>query len=255
MHPFIRLSSKHKLLINSVYKRASHHAKCGSPSCPSSITPHPTILGGSLPDFSNYKMAKVAIIIYSLYHHIATMAESVKEGIEAGGSSAEIFQVPETLSQDILTKMHAPAKPDYSIASTATLEEYDYFVFGIPTRYGNFPAQWKAFWDATGGLWAKGALQGKFASVFVSTGTPGGGQETTVMNSLSTMTHHGIIYVPLGYAPVFGQLTNLDEVHGSSPWGAGTFAGADGSRQPTDLEKKIATTQGEYFAKTIARLK
>lgn len=200
-------------------------------------------------------MAKVAIIIYSLYHHVATLAELVKLGIEAKGSTAEIFQVPETLSEEILAKMHAPAKPDYPTATNATLEEYDYFVFGIPTRYGNFPAQWKLFWDATGGLWAKGALQGKFASVFVSTGTPGGGQETTVLNSLLTLTHHGIIYVPLGYAAAFPLLTNLDEFHGSSPWGAGTFAGADGLRQPTELEKKIAVTQGEYFASTIARLK
>lgn len=203
----------------------------------------------------NYEMAKTAIIIYSLYHHIATLAESVKEGIEAAGGSAQIFQVPETLLDDILAKLHAPPKPDYPIATNQTLEEYDSFVFGVPTRYGNFPAQWKAFWDATGGLWAKGALQGKLASVFVSTGTPGGGQETTVINTLSTLTHHGIIFVPLGYGVAFPLLTNLDEVHGSSPWGAGTFAGADGSRQPTDLEKKIAYTQGEYFAKTVARLK
>lgn len=200
-------------------------------------------------------MAKVAIIIYSMYHHIATLAESVKAGIETKGSTADIFQVPETLPEEVLAKMHAPPKPDYPIASTQTLEEYDYFVFGIPTRYGNFPAQWKAFWDTTGGLWAKGALQGKIASVFVSTGTPGGGQETTVINALSTLTHHGIIYVPLGYGVAFPLLTNLNEVHGSSPWGAGTFAGPDGSRQPTDLEKKIAVVQGEYFASTIARLK
>lgn len=190
-----------------------------------------------------------------MYHHIATMAESVKEGIESAGGTAEIFQVPETLPQEVLTKMHAPAKPDYAIATLSTLTDYDYFVFGIPTRYGNFPAQWKAFWDTTGGLWFSGALQGKLASVFVSTGTPGGGQEATVMNTLSTLTHHGIIYVPLGYAKCFPEITNLKEVHGSSPWGAGTFAGPDGSRQPTDLEKKIAHIQGAYFFETVSRLK
>lgn len=196
---------------------------------------------------------KVAIIIYSMYGHVATMAEAVKAGVEAGGSSADIYQVPETLPEEVLAKMHAPKKPDYPVASAQTLEDYDFFIFGIPTRFGNFPAQWKAFWDATGSLWAKGALQGKVASVFVSTGTPGGGQEATVMNSLSTLAHHGIIFVPLGYADSFPLLANLEEVHGSSPWGAGTFAGPDGSRKPTKLELDIATTQGKYFAKTVAR--
>lgn len=198
---------------------------------------------------------KVAIITYSLYHHIATLAKEIQKGVVAGGLDAKIFQVPETLSEDILTKLNAPPKPDFPVASPETLTEYDYFIFGIPTRYGNFPAQWKAFWDATGGLWAKGALQGKVASIFVSTGTPGGGQETTAINTLSTLTHHGIIYVPLGYGKAFPLLTNLEEVHGSSPWGAGTFAGADGSRQPTDLEKQIANVQGKYFAETVNRFK
>jgi len=98
------------------------------------------------------------------------------------------------------------------------------YLFGIPTRYGNFPAQFKAFWDATGGLWATGALWGKYAGVFVSTAGLGGGQESTVIASISTLAHHGINYVPLGYKPAFPILTNLAEVHGGSPWGAGTFA-------------------------------
>lgn len=200
-------------------------------------------------------MAKVAIIIYSLYHHIATMAESIKKGIEDAGGEADIFRVPETLSEDILTKMHAPPKPNYAIATNETLQEYKYFVFGIPTRFGNMPAQWKTFWDATGGLWAQGALQGKYASIFVSTGTPGGGQEATAISTMSTLAHHGIIYVPLGYGVAFPLLTNLEEVHGSSPWGAGTFAGADGSRIPTKLELEIAHTQGKYFHDTVAKVK
>ncbi|CUM64258.1 uncharacterized protein PRCAT00001855001 [Priceomyces carsonii] len=196
---------------------------------------------------------KVAIIIYSMYHHVATMAENVKKGVEEAGGEAVIYQVPETLSDEVLQKMHAPPKPDYPIASPETLVEYDAFLFGIPTRYGNFPAQFKAFWDSTGGLWAKGALRGKFAGVFVSTGTPGGGQEATVMNSLSVLVHHGIIFVPLGYAST--DLQNLEEVHGSSPWGAGTFSAGDGSRQPTDLEKRIATTQGKSFYEIVSRFK
>ena len=194
---------------------------------------------------------KVAIIIYSLYHHIAQLAEEEKKGIEAAGGQADIYQVPETLSEEVLTKMHAPAKPDYPIASAETLTQYDAFLFGIPTRFGNFPAQFKAFWDTTGGLWAQGALHGKYAGVFVSTGTQGGGQETTVVNSLSTLIHHGIIFVPLGYAKAFALQSNLDEIHGGSPYGAGTFAGADGSRQPTKLEKEIAFAQGKAFFETV----
>jgi NAD(P)H dehydrogenase (quinone) len=196
---------------------------------------------------------RVAIIIYSMYGHIAKMAESVKAGVESAGGNATIFQVPETLPENVLKLMHAPAKPDYPIASNDTLTEFDAFLFGIPTRFGNFPAQFKAFWDATGGLWAKGALYGKPAGVFVSTGTPGGGQEVTALNSLSTLVHHGIIFVPLGYAKAFPQITSFDEPHGGSPWGAGTFAGPDGSRHPTKLELEIATIQGKTFWETIQK--
>lgn len=196
---------------------------------------------------------KVAIIIYSMYGHIATLAEAEKKGIESAGGQATIFQVPETLPEGVLQAMHAAPKPDYPVATNATLEEYDAFLFGIPTRFGNMPAQFKAFWDATGGLWAKGALHGKIAGVFVSTGTPGGGQETTVVNSLSVLIHHGIIFVPLGYGSAFPLLTNFDELHGGSPYGAGTFAGADGSRQPNKTELAIAETQGKVFWQTVSK--
>jgi len=196
---------------------------------------------------------KVAIIIYSLYHHVATLAESVKAGVESAGGVADIYQVPETLSAEVLQQLHAPAKPNYPIATLDTLTGYDAFLFGVPTRFGNYPAQWKAFWDSTGGLWASGALHGKAAGFFVSTGTPGGGQETTIVNALSVLVHHGIIYVPLGYAKAFGQITKLDEVHGSSPYGAGSFAGPDGSRQPSALELEIAEIQGKSFYETIQK--
>lgn len=196
---------------------------------------------------------KVAIIIYTMYGHIGRMAEAVKVGVESAGGNATIFQVPETLPQDVLEKLHAPGKPDYPIASTETLTEYDAFLFGVPTRFGNYPAQFKAFWDATGGLWVQGSLYGKPAGIFVSTGTPGGGQESTVMNALSCLTHHGVIFVPLGYARAFPQITSFDEVHGGSPWGAGTFAGADGSRKPSKLELEIAEIQGKTFWETIQK--
>lgn len=142
------------------------------------------------------------------------VAEAEKKGIEAAGGSATIYQIAETLPEDILAKLHAPPKPSYPVLDPADLVKFDAFLFGIPTRYGTFPGQWKAFWDATGQLWGSGALYGKFAGVFVSTGTPGGGQESTVISSISTFVHHGINFVPLGYAKAFGQLANLTEVRG-----------------------------------------
>jgi len=198
---------------------------------------------------------KVAIVIYSMYGHIAKMAESVKAGVESAGGSATIYQIPETLPQEILTKMHAPPKPDYPIIDANTLATFDAFIMGIPTRYGNFPGQWKAFWDTTGQLWGSGALTGKYAGAFVSTAGPGGGQEVTIQNAISTLTHHGVIFVPLGYSRAFPQLTNLTEVHGSSPWGAGTYAASDGSRQPTELELEIATIHGKSFYEVVSKVK
>jgi NAD(P)H dehydrogenase (quinone) len=198
---------------------------------------------------------KVAIVFYSLYGHIQKLAEAEKEGLKKAGIEADLYQVPETLPQEVLTKMYAPPKDSsIPIATAEALTKYDAFLFGVPTRYGNFPAQWKSFWDSTGSLWASGALYGKFAGIFVSTGTPGGGQETTVINSLSTLTHHGIIFVPLGYKHTFAQFSNLTEVRGGSPWGAGSFAGADGSRQPSAMELEVATTQGETFGKLVSQV-
>ncbi|TFK78999.1 benzoquinone reductase, partial [Polyporus arcularius HHB13444] len=146
---------------------------------------------------------KVAIIIYSMYGHIAKLAESVKKGIEASGGSATIYQIAETLPEAVLKQLYAPPKPAYPILDPANLAQFDAFVLGVPTRFGTFPAQWKAFWDATGQLWASGALVGKYASVFVSTAGAGGGQESTVLNSLSTLVHHGINFVPFGYGKAF----------------------------------------------------
>ena len=165
------------------------------------------------------------------------------------------YRIPETLSPEVLAKMYAPPKPtDVPVLDDASvLTQYDAFLLGIPTRYGNFPGQWKAFWDTTGKLWSSGGLHGKFAGLFVSTASMGGGQESTAIAAMSTLAHHGIIYVPFGYANAFAQLTDLSEVHGGSPWGAGTFAGADGSRQPTDKEKELAIIQGENFYKTVAK--
>jgi NAD(P)H dehydrogenase (quinone) len=198
---------------------------------------------------------KIAIVFYSMYGHIRQLAEAEKAGIEKAGGTADLYQIPETLSEDVLTKMHAPPKPtDIPVLEDpAVLEQYDGFLLGVPTRYGNFPAQWKTFWDKTGKQWSTGGFHGKYGGVFISTASMGGGQESTAIAIMSTFAHHGIIYVPLGYANAFAQLTDMSEPRGGSPWGAGTFAGADGSRQPSDKEKEIATIQGESFYKTVAK--
>jgi NAD(P)H dehydrogenase (quinone) len=199
---------------------------------------------------------KIAIVYYSMYGHIRQLAEAEKRGIEAAGGKADLYQIAETLTDDVLAKMHAPPKPTDipTLSNPSVLEEYDGFLFGIPTRYGNFPAQWKTFWDRTGGQWAGGAFWGKYAGLFISTGTPGGGQESTAIAAMSTLTHHGIIYVPLGYKTVFPELSDLSEARGGSPWGAGSFAGADGSRQPTQTELKIATEQGKAFYGALSKV-
>jgi NAD(P)H dehydrogenase (quinone) len=208
---------------------------------------------------------RINVIYYSMYGHVAKLAKSVVKGVEAAGGEVRLIQVPETLSQEVLTKMHAADK-DKSVPTitfgeagenTVTLEDAlvncDGILFGYPTRFGGMPAQVKAVWDATGGLWMKGALVGKPISVFFSTGTQGGGQETTVLTSLTNFLHHGMLFVPVGYSsPLQG---NMSEIHGGSAYGAGTFSGADGSRQPTELELQVAQHQGSHFTEVATALK
>ncbi|SMN20441.1 similar to Saccharomyces cerevisiae YCR004C YCP4 Protein of unknown function, has sequence and structural similarity to flavodoxins [Maudiozyma saulgeensis] len=199
-------------------------------------------------------MVKIAIITYSTYGHIDNLAKTVLKGIEDAGGKADLFRVPETLSDDILTKMNAPvAKASIPVATAETLKEYDAFLFGVPTRFGSLPAQWSAFWDSTGALWAEGALCGKIAGFFVSTSSYGGGQEDTVRNCLSYIIHHGMIYIPLGYKNAFAELANVEEVHGGSAWGAGTLVGSDGSRASSAVELKIAEIQGKTFYETAKK--
>ncbi|KAI5857372.1 putative benzoquinone reductase [Durotheca rogersii] len=198
---------------------------------------------------------KIAIVYYSTWGHVRKLAEAEKAGIERAGGTADLYQIPETLSSEVLAKLHAPPQStDHPLLTDpATLEAYDGFLLGIPTRYGNFPAQWRVFWDRTGGQWSRGGFYGKLAGLFLSTASLGGGQESTALASISTLAHHGIIYVPFGYAKAFAALTDLSEVHGGGPWGAGTFAAGDGSRQPTEKELEIARIQGEEFYKTAAK--
>ncbi|RWA11101.1 hypothetical protein EKO27_g3996 [Xylaria grammica] len=182
---------------------------------------------------------KIAIVYYSMYGHIAKLAEAEKAGIQKAGGTVDLYQIPETLSPEVLTKMHAPGQSTDIplLEDPSVLEQYDAFLFGIPTRYAM----------GTGGF------HGKIAGLFISTASLGGGQESTALGAMSTLAHHGIIYVPFGYAKAFGTLTDLSEVHGGGPWGAGTFAAGDGSRQPSAKELEIATVQGEEFYKTVAK--
>ncbi|KAG9160908.1 hypothetical protein Leryth_008722 [Lithospermum erythrorhizon] len=200
-------------------------------------------------------VVKVYIVYYSMYGHVLKLAEEIKKGAETvEGVEVKLWQVAETLPEEVLGKMYAPPKGDAPIITPNELGEADGFLFGFPTRFGMMPAQFKAFLDSTGGLWQSGALVGKPAGLFFSTGTQGGGQETTALTAVTQLVHHGMIYVPIGYT--FGAgMFDMENVKGGSPYGAGTFAGADGSRQPSEAELKQAFHQGKYIAGIIKKLK
>ncbi|CAI9087684.1 OLC1v1021826C1 [Oldenlandia corymbosa var. corymbosa] len=198
---------------------------------------------------------KLYIVYYSTYGHVEKLAKEIKKGADTvEGVEATLWQVPETLSEEILGKMHAPPKSDVPIITPHELPEADGFIFGFPTRFGMMAAQFKAFLDATGGLWGTQKLAGKPAGLFYSTGTQGGGQETTPLTAITQLTHHGMIFVPIGYTAGAGMF-DMSQVKGGSPYGAGTFAGGDGSRQPTELELAIAHHQGKYIAGITKKLK
>eukprot|EP00053_Salpingoeca_punica_P005044 m.52355 g.52355 ORF g.52355 m.52355 type:complete len:259 (+) comp13065_c0_seq2:500-1276(+) len=199
---------------------------------------------------------KIAIIYYSMYGHIREMAHKVAEGARSvAGASVDIFQVPETLPKEVLEKMHAADKgsdPVFTHDMMSTLPSYDGILFGIPTRYGMMSAQMKAFFDGTGGLWTSGALVGKYAGIFVSTGTMQGGQETTALTTVTQLAHHGMIFVPCGYS--FGaKMFDVSTVHGGTPYGASTFAGPDGSRRPSEVELEYAAHQGKHFTNIVKK--
>ncbi|RKO88679.1 NAD(P)H:quinone oxidoreductase, type IV [Blyttiomyces helicus] len=194
---------------------------------------------------------KIFVVIYSMYGHIKTLSEAIVKGLKEEGVDATLYRVEETLPDSVLTKMYARKFDEIPVLAPEDLVKADGFLFGIPTRFGTPAAQVKTFWDATGKLWATGALVGKYAGVFTSTGGQHGGMETTIFTFLPHLAHHGIIYVPLGYqAP---ELHDQSEIIGGSPWGAGTIAGGDGSRKVSEKEIQIALTQGRTFAKTILK--
>lgn len=198
-------------------------------------------------------MTKVLVLYYSMYGHIETMANAVVEGAHSvPGVEVTLKRVPELMDPETAKKAGAKLDQAAPIASPGELGDYDAIIVGTPTRFGNMPAQLRNFFDQTGGLWVKGALIGKVGSGFVSTGT-GGGNESTLMSLYNTLIHHGMVIVGLPYAAQ--ELTDLSEVKGGSPWGAGTIAGAKGDRQPTAKELAMARFQGAHVAKIAAKLK
>lgn len=202
-------------------------------------------------------MAKIQIVFYSMYGHIYQLAEAVAEGArEVPDTEVSLYQVPELMSDEALEKSGAKAAreafADVPTAEPAQLAEADAIIFGTPTRFGNMAAQMRNFLDQTGSLWAKGALAGKIGSVFTSTGTQHGGQETTITSFHSTLLHHGMIIVGVPYT--VPELTNMKEITGGSPYGASTLAGSDGSRQPTENELAIARFQGKHVAEVAHKL-
>lgn len=198
-------------------------------------------------------MAKILVLYYSSYGHIETMAEAVAEGARrAEGVEVTIKRVPELVPAEVAEKAGMKLDQGAAVATPGELADYDAIVFGTPTRFGNMAAQMRSFLDQTGGLWAKGALVGKVGSVFTSTGTQHGGQETTITSFHTTLLHHGMVIVGVPYA--CEGLSNMDEITGGSPYGAATLAGGDGSRRPSENELGIARFQGEHVARIAAKL-
>ncbi|GAB4848880.1 hypothetical protein Ancab_003690 [Ancistrocladus abbreviatus] len=197
---------------------------------------------------------RIFIVFYSMYGHIEGLARRMKKGVDGvDGVEAVLYRVAETLPSEILEAMKAPPKDEsIPVISAAELVEADGILFGFPTRYGCMAAQMKAFFDSTGQLWTEQKLAGKPAGFFVSTGTQGGGQETTAWTAITQLTHHGMLFVPIGYTFGAGMFT-LDKIRGGSPYGAGVYAG-DGTREASDTELALAEHQGKYMAGIVKRL-
>lgn len=192
-------------------------------------------------------MAKILVLYYSSYGHVEIMANAIADGARSvSGTDVVIKRVPETVPEDVARKSGMKLDQQAPIATVEELPEYDAIIFGSPTRYGSMCAQMRNFIDRTGGLWAKGALIGKVCSVFTSTATQHGGQETTITSIHTTLLHHGMIVVGVPYS--CQALSNMDEISGGSPYGAGTIAGSDGKRMPSQNELEIARFQGNHVA-------
>jgi NAD(P)H dehydrogenase (quinone) len=200
---------------------------------------------------------KVQVIFYSMYSHVYRMAEAVVEGAkQVPGAEVSLYQVQELIPDDVLEKYGAKgakeAFAEIPIAKVDQLAEAHAIIFGTPTRFGNMAAQMRNFLDQTGPLWFKGALVGKVGSVFASTGTQHGGQETTITSFHTTLLHHGMVIVGVPYSE--SGLSHMSDITGGTPYGATTLAGTDGSRQPSENEFKIARFQGKHVTEIAAKL-
>lgn len=200
---------------------------------------------------------KIQVVFYSMYGHVHRLAEAVAEGArEVNGAEVSLYQVPELVPDEVLEKSGAKtARASFAqvpIARPEQLADADAIIFGTPTRFGNMCAQMRNFLDQTGGLWMKGSLIGKVGSVFTSTATQHGGQETTITSFHTTLLHQGMVIVGVPYPEP--RLMVMNEVTGGTPYGASTLAGPDGSRQPSENELAIARFQGKHVAAIAAKL-
>ena len=197
-------------------------------------------------------MSKVLVLYYSSYGHIEQMAQAVAEGAREGGAQVDLKRVPETAPIEVAKAAYFKLEQDAPIATVQDLADYDAVIIGVPTRFGRMPAQMAAFLDQAGGLWASGKLVGKVGSVFGSTATQHGGQETTLFSVITNLLHFGMVIVGLPYS--YGGQMGLTEIHGLSPYGATTIAGGDGSRHPSQIELEGAHFQGRHVAEIANKL-
>jgi NAD(P)H dehydrogenase (quinone) len=200
-------------------------------------------------------MARILVLYYSSYGHIETMAKAIADGArEVSGTSVDVKRVPELVPEEIAKAagMKLEHQHDAPAAVPADLADYDAIIVGTPTRFGNMAAQMRNFWDQTGPLWGSAALLNKIGSVFTSTATQHGGQESTILSTQITMLHHGMIIVGLPYA--YETNSEMSEISGGTPYGASTLAGSDGSRQPSRNELAGARHQGAHVARLAAQL-
>lgn len=196
-------------------------------------------------------MAKVLVLYYSMYGHIETMANAVAEGARGAGATVDIRRVPDLVPEEVARKAGAKMDQKAPLATVDELVNYDAIIFGTPTRFGNMCAQMRNFLDQTGGLWFTGKLVGKVGSVFTSTASQHGGQETTITSFHTTLLHHGMVIVGTPY--IIPELQEMGEICGGGPYGAATLAG-NGSRQPSEKELTIARFQGKHVAGIAAKL-
>jgi NAD(P)H dehydrogenase (quinone) len=199
-------------------------------------------------------MTKVLVLYYSSYGHIEQMAEAMADGARAGGAEVDIRRVAETAPAEVVASAHFKTdSPHAVIEGPDALTAYDAIIVGAPTRYGRMPSQMTAFWDTTGGLWMRGALNGKVGGAFTSTASQHGGQETTLFSIITNLMHMGMVIVGLDYG--FQAQMGVDVVKGGSPYGATTISDGDGSRQPSADELAGARYQGQKIAEAAGKLK